>query len=366
MRLAYVAAAALAFLAALPGPASAAEKGKDIIITTDGKSKEVTAVLEENFAHCRFRIGTQEQKIKITDVKQVVYYDAPEDFTEAMGLFGSKKYVEALGGFEKAKDASGVRDWIKQYALFYQAECNRKIGKASKANYKTAVEKYNELLTAVPGTKFFAEAMFYIGESLANLGDYDQAVAAYRKLQTEVSNKALEPKWAMEADIAEGRVLETKKDYVAAFHKYTSIHTSATRQGLKDIASMALLRQGLCMLAQDKAAEAEKFFNDIYNSATGEGPDMRVVKGGACIGLGRCYLKANDPRKASFWFLKCVVVYFTSEEFHPQALYYAGLCFHQLKKTDPPSAAQAKALFADLSRRYPESDLAKEAKKLGY
>ncbi len=365
MRRAKSAVLAAALVAVAVSSAFAAEK-KDLIVTTDGKSKEVTAVLEENFVHLKYRTGTTEQKMKISEVKQVLYYDAPDDFSAAMGLFGSKKYEEALPGFEKSKDAAGVRDWIKQYCLFHMAECLRRMGKINKQNLRTAIDRYGELLAQVPGTKFLCEAMYYIGECAAGLGEYDQAVAAFRKLQTEVSNKALDPKWALEADIAEGKVLETKKDFMAAQHKYNGIVSTATKQGLKEVANKASLRQGLCVLAQNKFDEAEKFFMDLYNGATGEGTDMRTVKGGACIGLGRCYLQAKDYRKASVWFLKSAVVYFTSEEFHPDALYYAGLCFHELKAQDKASGEKAKALFDDLLRRYPESEAAKNAKKLGY
>jgi TolA-binding protein len=366
MRFAAAIAVVLAVVWAGASAMGADKKKKDIIMLVDGKTKEVPAVLEENFAHVKYRWGSGEQTLKITLVKQVVYYDAPDDFHTAMGLFSSKKYAEALAAFERAREAPSVRKWIQQYSLFFQGECLRKMGKTNKANFRTAVEKYQELLSTVPTTRFLPEALLYVGECQAYAGNYDKAVAAFRRLQTEQSKKALEPSWALKADLAEGRVLELKKDYMAAYHKFNSIYTMATRMGLTGVANKALLHKGLSLLKQKKFKEAERYFKDLFKNAKGEGAEVRSSKGGACIGLGHCYIEAKDLRKARFWFLRSMVVYFTSEDFHPEAMYFAGLCFHKLAKDEKGAKTRARAIFTELKRRYPESEWAKQVKGLGY
>jgi TolA-binding protein len=366
MKRAIVCIAVLAVLAAALPEGEAAERKRDMIILKDGTTKEVPSVLDENFANLRYRWGSKEERMPIRDVKQVVYHDAPGEWHNAMGLFASKKYQEALAEFDTAMNTGGVRTWIQQYALFYMAECNRKLGKNNRANYRTAIEKYEELLANVPETRFLPEAMYYIGDCHTQLENYDKAVAAFRKLQTEVSKKALTQSWALEADLAEGKVLELKEDFMAAFHKYNSIHTTASRMGLPNVASKALLRKGICLIKQNKFSEAERYFQDLYKNAKGEDKETRAVKGGACIGLGRCFLKKNDMTKARYWFLKSMVLYFSSEEFHPQAMYYAGLTYDELKKSEKGAKEQAKRIFAELFRRYPKSTWARKAKSLGY
>ncbi|MHC4780467.1 MAG: tetratricopeptide repeat protein, partial [Planctomycetota bacterium] len=91
----------------------------------------------------------------------------------------------------------------------------------------------------------------------------------------------------------------------------------------------------------------------------------REIRAGASIGMGHCYLNDKNYEDARHWFLKAVVVNF-SDEFGPEALYHAALCYDQLKSKEPGAKDRAKRLYSDLISRFPNSEWAKEAVRKGF
>ena len=298
------------------------------------------------------------------EVKEVVYYDSPQAYRDAKGMMNQKKFKDAIENFEKAGKASGVRDWVKVYTLYNIAECYRLLGMTDETNYATAAETYDALLKEHPLTRFLPAALYYKGESLTRAGKYKEANATFQRLVTEVGTKSLQESWGRKADLAQARVKEEQGLYDEAFAKYTSIY-NLNKSTDPTIANLALLRKGICLIEQKKFSEAKKYFQDLGRSAKGEGSLAREIKAGASIGMGHCLLNEKKYLDARHWFLTAMVVHF-SDEFGPEAIYHAALCYENLKSKEPGADAHAKRLFSDLISRYPRSKWSKKAMEKGY
>ncbi|MHC4779198.1 MAG: tetratricopeptide repeat protein, partial [Planctomycetota bacterium] len=331
-----------ALMLALCAYALGAEKKKDIILLTDGGEKKVDKVEEENYASVTYSVSGRKVKVPAGEVKEVLYYDAPQTFRNGVGLMNSKKYKEAIENLEKAEKSSNVREWVKVHSLFYIAECYRFRGLEDASNYETAVENYAKLLSAYPLTRFLPQALYYKGDAQTRAKKYDDADATFQKLVTEVNTKSLDEKWARMADIAQARVKEARGRFDEAFHKYTSIYNLA-KATHPTIANMALLRKGICLLKQNKFRDAKKYFEDLGRTAKGEGALAREIKAGAAIGLGHCFINDKNYVKARHSFLQAVVVHF-SDEFSPEALFHAALCYDKLKGKEKGAGDRAKWL----------------------
>ncbi|GEM_PF-3583030 len=351
--------AAVLFLAA--GALGGEEK--DIILFKDHTEKKVDKVTEENYAHVKYINAGRTEQVKASDVEDVTYASAPQTFQNARGLMNSKKYEEAIESFKKAADASSA-DWIKPYTLYYRAHCHRKLGLREPSHYEEAAELYGTLLKEFPHTRFLAPALYYRGQALTQAEQYQEADKTFTRLTTEVSDKALEERWAHLGLVAQAHVKEAQGYYDEAFYKYESIYNT-TRSTHPSVANKALLRKGLCLIKQKKFSQAKTYFQDLFRSASGEDIQAREIKAGAAIGLGHCFLNDDNVREARHWFLKAMVLYF-SEEFTPEAMYYAGLCYEKLEKREGGAKKRAKIIFSDLLIRFPNSQWAAKAKEKNY
>jgi TolA-binding protein len=353
-----------ALVLAVAAQALAAEGKKDLILLKDGGEKKADAVDKENYASVTYTTAGRSGKVKAGDVKEVLYHDAPQSFRNGVGLMNSKKFKDAIESFEKALKAPNVRDWIQVYARYHLGQCHRQLGMEDPSHFDTAVEQFDKLLKANPTTRFLPHALYAKGDALARGKKFEEANGTFQKLITEVNTKSLDERWGRMADIAQARVKEYQGRYDEAFHKYTSIY-NLTRSSDPAIANMALLRKGICLIKQKKFSDAKKYFDDLDKTAKGEGSMAREIKAGAAIGLGHCALNDKDYVNARHHFLKAVVVHF-SDEFGPEALYHAALCYDNLKKKEPGAGVRAKWLFSDLIKRYPVSEWTKKAKGKGF
>jgi len=81
-------------VAALAAPETWAEDKVDIILLKDGTEKK-GKVEEENYASVTYSVSGRRAKINASDVKDVLYSDAPQSYRNGVGLMNSKKFKDS-------------------------------------------------------------------------------------------------------------------------------------------------------------------------------------------------------------------------------------------------------------------------------
>lgn len=295
----------------------------DTIVWVDNKKPRTNIkVLKENTQEVVFLPNTQgakEQTVKANTVRTVLYEDAPDAFRVADQERGQKRWQAAIKGYEKAMRAAGVRDWIKVYGSFYLGECYRRLGSVSAANYDTAIQHFQACLAAQSDPRFLAEVLYGYAQALRGKKDFAAAEAKLGELSKAVSDHGLDQSWDFRAQLEAARLLEAQDRFSEAGAKYRALKGRAQGQ-FADLANLATMREGLCLVYGGKFADARSHFQGLIRSA---GPEEWEVRAGAHLGLGLCYFQEENFDKARYEFLRVNAVYGNTEA-HAEATYWAA------------------------------------------
>ncbi len=296
-----------------------------------------------------------EQPLAAAKVREVRYTGKKTKFYE----FGEDAL--AVGDLAKAAEffktaAAPAKNWEKQYGLFQVAECLRRMNKLD-----DAIKAYNELLTAVPKTRFFGDCYERIAMCQRALRKPDEAKATFEQLKGQVTLKNLGARWELLADF---RLLELdeKNDPKKALTGYQDLQAKAAE--FPDVANMARLRVGYVMIQQGQIDKARKFFEDIIKDR--QASDTQIVAG-AYNGLGSTYLTKEKPTaeehdQALFLFFKTVFHYgeeLKGTELLAEALYKGATCL--AARAGEHNQKRAKQLFSQCKDEFPTSEWGKLA-----
>jgi TolA-binding protein len=296
-----------------------------------------------------------EQPLAAAKVREVRYTGKKSKFYE----FGED--AMAVGDLAKAAEffktaAAPAKNWEKQYGLFQVAECLRRMNKLD-----DAIKAYNELLTAVPKTRFFGDCYERIALCQRALRKQDEAKATFEQLKGQVTLKNLGPRWELLADF---RLLELdeRSDPKKALAGYQELQTKAAE--FPDVANMARLRVGYVMIQQGQIDKARKFFEDIIKDR--QASDTLIVAG-AYNGLGSTFISKEKPSNedfdsALFPFFRTIFHYgdeLRGNELLAEALYKGGMCL--AARPGENNQKRAKQLFARCKDEFGGSEWGKLA-----
>jgi len=348
-----------ALAVALCAPSAGADT---IVFSAAGKRpRSKVQVLRENAKEVVFQSGgkdSPEIKVPSKDVRTVVYDDAPAAYSVGEQEKGSKRWAEAAKQYEKALKASGVRDWIKTYANYHLGECYRRLGATNASAYDTAIEHYQAVLSAQSDVRFIAETKFGLATALRGKQDFSGAERVLKELESDVTTHGLDKKWGVTARLEAARLLESQERYGEAEAKYRSLGGSV-RANFPEVANLANMRAGLCMVAAKKFDDARRHFTDLARSA---GDDEWEVQAGAHLGLGRCFYAEQEYQEARFEFLKVNAEYGNTEA-HAEATYWAALCNLKRQEKEKTARRAAKMQLREVIALHGESTWADKAEK---
>ncbi len=347
-----------ASLAALLLAALAVHARADEIVLFKGETRADVTVTDETYEGVVYRQKgiPAPQNYAAAKVREVIY-------TKRSKFYGFGDDAFAVGDYAKAADfyktaAAGAKNWEKQYGLFNVAECMRLSNKL-----EDAIKAYNELLTAVPKTRFFGDCYERIAMCQRALRKPEEAKKTYEQLKGQVTLKNLGARWELLADFRLLELLE-KSDSKAALTGYQELQGKAAE--FPDVANMARLRVGYVMIDQKQVDKAKKFFEDIIKDRQASASDIAIVAG-AYNGLGSTYLAKETPSKADydaalFLFFRTIFHYGDSlkqSELLGEALYKGGLCLGAREGEN--NQKRAKILFSRCAEEFPTSEWAKKA-----
>ncbi len=201
------------------------------------------------------------------------------------------------------------------------------------ATYKRVAEEFPEATLAV-------DALFEVGELLADRGDHAEAVKLLKEaLDKEPTDGAVSPDTTERIRLRLGGSLYGKKDFAAAGAQFEGVAANAKSPYL----AQAIYRSGECLLAAGdgaKAAEKLAVFRD-----KGEFHNVGGVSDRAVLRLGQAYLAAKNwdsARQAFEVFLQR----YGNSPFAPDARYGIGLAFQGQNKFDEAVGQYAAVIAA--------------------
>jgi tetratricopeptide (TPR) repeat protein len=109
----------------------------------------------------------------------------------------------------------------------------------SPSEYKTLLEKFDEVITTFPRTSSGKFSLLYKGNIHLRLGEFDEAIKEYQSFLQKAGKEKLYRLFAMEGL---GYAYEGKKDYEKALEAYQKIIAMGENFQLPD----AYLSMGLC------------------------------------------------------------------------------------------------------------------------
>lgn len=356
-RLARAAPAVLLFLAGSFLVTAAPARADEIVLYKGDTIADVTVTNEtyEGLTYKKKGIPAEQplaaakvKEVRYTTSKKSKFYGFGEDALDAGDL------PKAMEFFKTA--AASAKNWEKQYALFQVAELYRRMNKLD-----DAIKAYNELLTAVPKTRFFGDCYERIALCQRAQRKPDEAKATYEQLKGQVTLKNLGQRWELLADF---RLLELdeKNDAKKALAGYQELQTKAAE--FPDVANMARLRVGYVMIQQGQIDKARKFFEDIIKDR--QASDTAIVAG-AYNGLGSTFLSKEKPSaeeydQALFPFFRTIFHYggdLAGSELLAEALYKGGVCL--ASRAGENNQKRAKQLFVRCKDEFPTSEWGKLA-----
>jgi tetratricopeptide (TPR) repeat protein len=168
-----------------------------------------------------------------------------------------------VGGYYYMRWQEGKAQVIQQQALQIYQEAFRKAAspEGEKENYRKALEKFREAMSAYSWGNAAQVSWVYIGDCHYNLKEYDQAIAAY--------SRCLEGPFRSVALSGLGYGYEAKGDYAKAAENYQK---NAEENG-NPFQGEGMLGLARCYVALDQKQKAL----EVYQRALAKNPKSRMA-----------------------------------------------------------------------------------------
>jgi TolA-binding protein len=102
--------------------------------------------------------------------------DAAKGFYDAVSLFSSEKYKEALSGFKRIVEANIDAEYVTK-ALYEMGRCLFMLGQ-----YELTIKHFTQMVTTYPKHPDIVDTLFYLGQSYEKKGDVERARGFFKKI----------------------------------------------------------------------------------------------------------------------------------------------------------------------------------------
>jgi len=102
--------------------------------------------------------------------------DAAKDYYNAVSLFSSEKYKEALGGFKRLVDANADSEYAAK-ALFDMGRCLFML-----QQYDLTIKHFTQLVQGNPKHPDLVETLYFLGQAYEKKGDAERAKGFFKKI----------------------------------------------------------------------------------------------------------------------------------------------------------------------------------------
>jgi tetratricopeptide (TPR) repeat protein len=316
-------------------------------------------VKEENYDQTYYvyeGVATR-QKYDTAKIKRVVYGEKPARFIEASDAMGSGDFGTAVAGFDELAKNKRNPHWVRQYSLYNIG----RIYQEGVGDLKNAIAAWDRYEKEFPRGKFLPKALVASGLAYLTIGDEAKARSSFSKLERlkglPEGAKKQAKYWTIKITQLKGEKAGNAGLINQALTQYRSLLDEVEADSeLQEVAILARLGIGDCLLALEKFGEALDFFKKI--AASSDDPD---VLAGAFNGLGRCHFSKEEWDEALISFLRTVILYDTNPEQTAMALFWGAKSYMMRQGEDWKN--RARSLFRECMNKYPSTQWARQAKE---
>lgn len=109
--------------------------------------------------------------------------DPAKAYYDAISLFGSERYKEALTGFKKIVEANADAEYVEK-ALFDMGRCLFMLDQ-----HDLAIKHFTQMIQTHPRHPDLVESLFFLGQSYEKKGDTERAKGFYKKILSMESDE---------------------------------------------------------------------------------------------------------------------------------------------------------------------------------
>jgi tetratricopeptide (TPR) repeat protein len=316
-------------------------------------------VVEENYDVTYYKIEgvSQRQKYDTSKIRRVVYGERPAAFLEASAAMADSDWGTAVAGFDALAKNKRNPHWVRQYSLYNIG----RIHQEGRGAWQEAIAAWDRYEADFPKGKFLPKVLVSQGLAWLALGDEAKARSSFGKIERlkglPEADKLKAKYWMIKITQMKGEKSGNTALINQALNQYKSLLEEVeSKSELQEVAILARLGIGDCLLALEKHGEALAFFQKI--AASSDEPD---VLAGAYNGLGRCHFAKEEWSEALISFLRTVILYDSNPEQTAMALYYAARSYNLRKGEDYKN--RARSLYRECFNKYPSTTWAQKAKQ---
>ncbi len=295
-------------------------------------------------------------------VTRIEYSDAPGVYIDGQNALLRADYSAATkamaDAIEIAKKPPLIRDWIKHYALFYQARAYHGWAERIRDNskFQQAIEYYQKTLESDEKGHFVLECYWQKANIYIKLKQYDQATTELKKLSNITQNLDSKDLWQFRIVFLQGHLAKAKGNFDDAIEQYTEARKIAIAQKRSYDMQEAILAIGEVYIIQKDFSKAENYFSKLIQ----EYPGQKEIEAGIKNGLAWCSFHQKNYDKARTLALDVFLKYPQVVQQQPMALYILARCYEKISKSAPSTDSPSQIYYDWLKTSYPDSEWAKK------
>ena len=343
------------------------EEGVSVIRFKDSETEpmSVASIVADNRDEVRYKVSenSSEKSMGAEEVETIVYSAMPAAYFAAEDARNLSDYAGAISKLKSLGDISNPN--VSQYVLYLHAYCAFMDGQHS-----GALSELDELLTNIPETRFYYEAMLLKGRVLLESGEASDAIDYFEECASSfssVAKGATKKEYEGLAKIWSAIALEANGESQRETERVFGSCQSSSSKRVSLFAKVGIQRVKM-FDAKEKGTKAKKNWRDVLSKlkkletefASESGVDdalayLYLTKGETCEFL-------EDSTEAAWNYSRVIAMFPHAKESYVQALWASVLIYEKRQKEGIASRMYAFCL-KELKEKYkttPQGKLALE------
>ncbi len=285
------------------------------------------------------------QTIPANDIDELRWDGEPAKLVLARSAEKAGRLEQALEGYREAlKSLSGSNERVRQELEFLAARAAARLALRDGRNLTQALQQLEAFVRSAGDSYRYYPALQWLGRVALRAGDLEKAKWAFEQLQLAPWPSV---RMAAKASLA-AQVLVPQKRFAQAeklLDEVLAVTPSTDSERLQRW--HALLGKAVCLLQQQKAAEALKLVQQVIEEAPAE---QTALYAEAYLRQGDCLQQMGRLKEAVLAYLHVPVLFPNENEQNAEALYQLAKLWPAVGW--PDRGAQARA---ELESKYPNS-----------